>query len=213
MHKRNLVLLLALLSVMSFVATGAVAQDDLSTLVKKGEKAIDAKDYQEAIDYFQQVVAKLQTLVEAAFETFMPNALPGWEAGEIKSQSWAHTTEEQAGNMTNISQEFTRTSDGKTVTVNLSNWPHVVAGLKQSLDSYKQMESMVNTDPNMSITFDERDGWTIMRVVDKRGGSTQIQAVGEQAMVSIDADYPDAEEPDQYLQSMNLAGIAKKATR
>jgi hypothetical protein len=212
MLRRSAVAAAALMMVF-VLAPDVVGQGDIKPLVKKGEEAIDAKDYQAALDYFQQVVGKLQNLVEAAFETFMPKTLPGWEAGEIRSQSWAQTGEGYAGNMTNITQVFTRTSDGKKVTVNLSNWPHVVTGLKQSLEAYKGMESMMNMDPNTKITFDDRDGWTIMRIVDLEGGSTQIQAVGEQAMVSVEADYPDAKEADQYLLSMNLAGISKKAER
>ena len=213
MPKRTVVYLVAVFSVIVVLASGVVAQGDLKPLVKKGEKAIDAKDYQAALDYFQQVVGKLQNLVEVAFETFMPDALSGWDAGEIRSQSWAQTTEGYAGNMTNINRVFTRTSDGKKVTVNLSNWPQIVSGLRQSLDAYKQMEDMMNMDPNTKITFDERDGWTIMRIVDQKRGSTQIQAVGESAMVSVEADYADAKEADQYLRSINLAGIGGAATR
>ena len=71
---------------------------------------------------FQQVVAKVQKYVEASFEKFLPGAFAGWEAGEIESQSWTQTSDEFAGNMTNLSRDY-RSGD-KLITINLNNWPH-----------------------------------------------------------------------------------------
>lgn len=211
MKRRRTCLLIVIACVA--LSTAAFAQQDLKPLVKQGERAIDAGNYQEALDYFQQVVQQLQNLVGAAFESFMPKALSGWEAGELNRQSWAGTSEEYTGNTTNITQTFTRKSDGKTIQINLTNWPHLLQGLKQSADAYKQMSSMMANNPEMTLTFEERGDWTVMRVVENERGRTTLNAFSESAMISIEADYPDAKEADDYLSAIDLAGVNKQAQR
>jgi hypothetical protein len=205
--------LVIVLTAVLMIGSSVTAQDDLKSLVKKGQSAFDAKDYQSALEYFQQVVQKLQNLVGAAFEQYMPKALPGWEAGELQRQSWAGTSEEFTGNMVNLSQKFTRTSDGKTCRIDLVNWPQSVTAVKQSLDMYKQMGDMMNADPNINMSINEKDGWTVLRIVDLQQNTTQIQAVSNNAMISIDANYPDAKEANQYLDAMDLSAIEHKAKR
>ena len=52
-----------------------------------------------------------------------------------------------------------------------------------------------------------------MRVVEKERDRTQVQAVSENAMVSIEVNYAGAKEADQYLKAMNLVALDKQAQR
>ena len=211
MYRMGSVLLILL--TVSLVGFSAIAQDDLKPLVRKGESAIISGDYQSALDYFQQVVQKLQDLVGAAFEQYMPKVLPGWEAGELERNSWAGTTQDFSGNMVNLTQEFKRTSDGKVCEVNLLNWPQTVNSMRKSFEMYKQMGDMLNADPNVNITIKDQGTWTIVRVVEKEADRTQVQAICENALITIAINYANAPEADQILQGMDLAGIDKQAQR
>jgi len=191
----------------------AAAQDDLKPLVEKGRKAIDSKDYQAALDHFQQVVQKLQEIVGAAFEHLMPEAPTGWDAGELTRYSWAGTSEEFSGNMINISQKFTRKSDGKVCRINIVNWPQQMAALKQALATYKQMGDMLNANSNVQFSIEETGGWTVMRMVNQDSRATEIRALSEHVMVSIELDDPDAKAGEMFLNLMNLADIEKRTKR
>lgn len=194
--------------IVSATVLPAHAEKDVAPLIKKGEEAVNAKDYQSAIDYFQQVVMELHGLLGATMGGFMPPALAGWEAGEIEKQSWSGATNDSAQNLTNVSQTFTRKSDGKTCQIAVVNWPEMVTGMKQSVDAYKKMSEMMKSNPEMTMTVEERDGWTILRIVDKRMATTTLNAVSDGAYVMVTANYADATEADRYFAAMNLSGIA-----
>ena len=124
MISRPILIRMTFLVVFLWTAAGtSMAQDDITPLVDEGRKALAAGKYQEALTLFQQVVQKIQAQVSQSFESFMPDALSGWVAGEIESQSWAGTTDEMTHNMTHITREYTRKSDEVECTVNITNWP------------------------------------------------------------------------------------------
>jgi hypothetical protein len=68
----------------------------MSTLINKGQEALNSGEYQKALDLFQKVVQQLQSMLSESIERFFPEAFSGWDAGEIESQSWAGATEELA---------------------------------------------------------------------------------------------------------------------
>lgn len=184
----------------------AVAQDDITPLVDEGRKALAAGDYQKALEYFQQVVQKIQAQVSQSFEKFMPDALSGWEAGEIESQSWAGTTDEVTHNMSHITREYTRKEDGTQCTITLSNWPQMVEGIRQSVSMYKQMARMTQSDPETQVSVEEKDEWVLLKIVEV-GETATVTAVGDKQMVSIEVDRDDMSIADAYLGKIDLKGL------
>ena len=65
----------------------------------------------------------------------------------------------------------------------------------------------------MNITIKDQGTWTIVRVVEKEADRTQVQAICENALITIAINYANAPEADQILQGMDLAGIDKQAQR
>jgi hypothetical protein len=190
-------------------AAAAFSQDDVLPLIDKGKKAVADGDYQTAVSLFQQVVQQLQTKLGGAMERFLPKPPSGWTAGEVEAQSWTGTSSEASHAMTNISREYRRESDDARCTINITNWPTMVQGLRQTVDMYKNMQSMMRQDPEREISFDEKDGWTIMRMVDKVSKSSQMQAVSETYMVSVDLNRDDSAAVDAFLGGLDLAGLAR----
>ena len=158
------VILAGLFLVWSFTGLAA-AGDEVTDLADKAKQTYAAGNYQEALDLFQQVVQKIQAMVSQSFERFIPKALAGWEVGEIESQSWSGTTGETSQHMTNLSCEYTREKDEAECTLNITNWPHLIQGYRQTAQMYKQMGDMLNADPNTKITMEEKDGWMILRLL------------------------------------------------
>jgi len=190
-------------------AAGAFSQDDVLPLIDKGKKAVADGDYQTAVGLFQQVVQRLQTKLSGAMERFMPKPPAGWEAGEVETQSWTGTSNEESHAMTNISREYRRASDEARCTINITNWPTIVQGLRQTVDMYKNMQSMMQQDPDTEFSFEEKDGWSIMRMIDKASKSSQVQAVSDTYMVSVDLDRDDSAALDAFLGGLDLAGLAR----
>lgn len=189
----------------------ATAGDDVTALADKAKQAYADGNYQEALDLFQQVVQKIQAMVSQSFERFMPKALAGWEAGEIESQSWSGTTGETAQHMTNLSCEYTREKDEAECTVNITNWPHLLAGYRQTAQMYKQMGDMMNADPDTKIDVEETDGWVIIKIVEVSDESVQIAAIHDKLMVGIEFDQNEPDVADNYLKNIDLAGLAAAA--
>jgi len=191
---------------MSFVV--AHAGDDVTPLVEKGRKAYADGDYQAALEYFQQVVQMIQAGLSESFEGYFPEALSGWTADEIKSQSWTGTTEDGAHSMTNLTREYRREDGGVQCTIALTNWPQVVQGMRQSLTMYKQMGAMMNQDPDKEVSVEEKDGWTILIMVEIEDNSTQIMAVSDKLMLNIDLNSKESKIAREYLGKMDLKALS-----
>ncbi len=201
---RPLVFLVLLTALVTNVAD---AQDDPIALADEGRSALKAGDNQKALELFQQVVQSLQAMLAESLEQFIPAARKGWSAGEIRSNSWTGTTEQTISNMTNLSCEYKRESDGARLTVSLTNWPHLVTGMRQSLTMYKQMPQVMTADPNRQITVEDSGDWTILRIHDKKRESADVHAVHEHAMFTIDLDRGEMGVADDYLGSVNLSDL------
>ena len=198
-----------LLFVMTVFVTAISAQEDMSSLVDKGQQAIKSGEYQTALELFQQVVQQLQSKLSASIEKFFPGALSGWEAGEIESQSWAGVTEEGTQNMTNLTRVYTRKSDGARCQINITNWPMMVQGLKQSLQVYKQMPQLLTADPDKQMSFEEKNGWMLMKMLDKKSKDAQVNAIHDHFMVNVEFNKPELAPAEQYVKSMDLTGLSK----
>ena len=131
--------------------------------------------------------------------------------GEIESQSWSGTTGETSQHMTNLSCEYTRKKDEAECTLNITNWPHLIQGYRQTAQMYKQMGDMLNADPNTKITMEEKDGWVILKIIDVSDGNVQIAAVHDQLMVNIEFDRNEPDVADNYLKNIDLAGLVSAA--
>jgi len=190
-------------------AARSFSQDDVLPLIEKGKKAVADGDYQTAVGVFQQVVQKLQTKLSGAMERFMPKPPAGWEADDVESQSWTGTTKEESHAMTNISRVYRRGSDDAQCTISITNWPAIVQGLRQTVDMYKNMQSMMQQDPDTQVSFEDKDGWTIMRTIDKASKTSQVQAVSDTYMVSVDLDRDDSAALDAFLGGLDFAGLAR----
>jgi hypothetical protein len=190
------------------VASSVTAQDDINKLIDAGRKSVDAGDYQKAIEQFQTVVQKLQDRLGGAIERYFPDPPPGWEAGEIESQSWAGGTAEGSHNMLNITREYTRQSDNTRCTVTMTNWPQMVQAFQQSLQSYRQMQQVMQGNPDVDLTFEERDGWTVMKIVEKQSRSVQVTAVHDRLIVSVALDGSDGGAADPFVNSIDFKSIA-----
>ena len=185
------------------------AQDDITPLIDAGRKSVAAGDYQKALEQFQQVVQKIQAQLSASIEKFFPDAPGGWEAGEIDSQSWSGSTAEGTNSMTNITRRYTRSSDKARCNINMTNWPQMVQTFRQSLDTYKQMQQIMQNNPDMDLSFEERDGWTLMKIVQKDSKNVQINAVHDKLIISIELNRPEPDVADQFVRALDLAGISK----
>jgi hypothetical protein len=192
------------------LAAPAYAGDEVAPLVEKGRKAYEAGDYQAALGYFQQVVQLIQASLSQSFERFFPEPLSGWTADEIESHSWSGTSQDGTQNMTNLSRDYQRESDGIGCTITFSNWPQMIQGLKQSVSMYKQMGEMMNQDPNMQVSVDERDGWTVLKVVEIESEQTQITALADDMMITIDLETSESGIADEYFARIDLKGIGGK---
>jgi hypothetical protein len=199
---------LLLLAITVFIPA-AQAQKDMSSLIDKGQKAISNGEYQAALELFQQVVQELQSRLSASIEQFLPGALSGWEAGEIESQSWAGASQEGTHNMTNLTRVYTRKSDGASCRINITNWPMMIQGLKQSLTMYKQMPQLLTADPDKQMSIEEKNDWLLMTMLDKSSQDAQVNAIHDNFLVTIEFNQPDLAPAEQYLKSMDLAGLSK----
>lgn len=190
------------------VASSVTAQDDINTLIEEGRKSVDAGNYQKAIEQFQAVVQKLQDQLGGAIERYFPDPPPGWEAGEIESQSWAGGTAEGSHNMLNITREYTRQSDNTRCTVTMTNWPQMVQAFQQSLQTYKQMQQVMRNNPDVDLTFEERDDWTVMKIVEKQSQNVQVTAVHDRLIVSVALEGAGGGAADPFVNSIDFKGIA-----
>ncbi len=193
----------------SLFVPAAMAQEDMSSLIDKGQQAVKSGEYQTALELFQKVVQQLQSKLSASIEKFFPGALSGWEAGEIESQSWAGVTEEGTHNMTNLTRVYTRKSDGARCRINITNWPMMVQGLKQSLQVYKQMPQLLTADPDKQMSFEGKNGWMLMKMLDKKSKEVQVNAIHDHFMVNVEFNKPELAPAEQYVKSMDLTGLSK----
>jgi hypothetical protein len=86
----------------------------------------------------------------------------------------------------------------------------MIQGLKQSVSMYKQMGEMMNQDPNMQVSVDERDGWTVLKVVEIESEQTQITALADDMMITIDLETSESGIADEYFARIDLKGIGGK---
>lgn len=193
----------------SLFVPAAMAQEDMSSLIDKGQQAVKSGEYQTALELFQKVVQQLQSKLSASIEKFFPGALSGWEAGEIESQSWAGVTEEGTHNMTNLTRVYTRKSDGARCRINITNWPMMVQGLKQSLQVYKQMPQLLTADPDKQMSFEGKNGWMLMKMLDEKSKDVQVNAIHDHFMVNVEFNKPELAPAEQYVKSMDLTGLSK----
>jgi len=198
-----------LLFVITVFVTAVSAQEDMSSLIDKGQKAVKNGEYQSALELFQQVVQQLQSKLSASIETFFPDALSGWEAGEIESQSWAGATEEGTHNMANLTREYTRKADGARCQISVTNWPMMIQGLKQSLQIYKQMPQLLTADPDKQMSFEEKDSWVLVKLLDKKSKDVQINAIHDHFIVNVEFNKPELAPAEQYIKAMDLISLGK----
>ncbi|MBT8041778.1 MAG: hypothetical protein HKP10_07910 [Kiritimatiellales bacterium] len=190
------------------LAAVSVRADEMNTLIDEGEKAYAARDYQKAVDIFQQVVQRLQLRIGEAIERFFPDAHKGWTAGAVENTNWSGSSGEQSHSFVNSTRVYTRKADGVEITVQFCNWPMIMQGAKAGMAAYSNpmMAQMLKLQ-GIEFKSDEKAGWIVMSIVDSKSDSTQINAFSDRAMILVQTQASAADAASNYFGEIDLEGL------
>ena len=85
MKKINTFFVLA--ACVAFMLTGPTAADEVTDLIRQGEKAYSEKQFKESIKLLNQAAAKIQNLLAEKLASFLPGEIDGWKRGEVKKET------------------------------------------------------------------------------------------------------------------------------
>ncbi len=182
--------------------------DEVTKLVGEGEKAYAAKDYQKAMDIFQQVVQHLQARIGETIGRYFPAVQNGWTASPVDNANWSGSAGAQSHSFVNSSRVYTRKADEIEVTIQFCNWPMIMQGAKAGMAAYSNpiMAQMLKVQ-GIEFSSEEKAGWMIMKIVDKKSDSAQINAFSDQAMILIETQANAADAALKYFEAIDLEGL------
>jgi len=72
----------------AFMLSGlTTAADEVTTLIKQGEKSYTDKQYKESIKFLNQAAKKIHDLLAQKLASFLPKEIDGWTRGEVKTET------------------------------------------------------------------------------------------------------------------------------
>lgn len=98
----------------SLVAAMPLAADEITDQINSGLEAYGNKDYKTALEELKFATAQIQELANQQNAALLPEALPGWTAGEIQNESNAMMF---AGGGSMMSREYTRDNEQVTLEI------------------------------------------------------------------------------------------------
>jgi len=186
-------------------ASKAVIESEIAA----GLKAFQAGKTQDSIAHLQKAISLMQDVLGGDLARYLPKAPKGWEAGEIKKQSYAGTGTATA-TITQITRVYVRTADKVKVRISLTNSPQLIQGQKAALKAFRnpQMLRIINQDPKKQAKLIDRDGWAGWSMIEK-GRRAAVTAFSEACALTIRLSQAEADVLEMFLTSTDLKGLAK----
>jgi hypothetical protein len=173
--------------------------------VEKAMTLYDGGNVSEAIATLQEAISLMQTTGTKSMAAMLPSAPTGWQKGEVESQSMTA----QGLNFNEISCQYTRSSDGLGVRIQLCNSPQMIETHKSVAEAYKnpQMLAAMNQGQQIKIAQFSRDewvGWTRTQQDD----TSELVAFNNSNLLTIHLDKPDENVLEQFIGLIDFKALA-----
>ena len=184
------------------------------THIDQGKEALLAGDSEAALEHLQKAIGLIQQTVEKKLETFLPKALEGWTRGDVNTSSGSWGSGEGTFQMTTATCEYTHKETERQISVQVSNSPQLLMGLKQMIEMFgnEQYRAMMAANANMKLEEVSAGGFKAWLMVDKEG-SAQVMAAAEKIMVQVEGDAEDAAAVKAYWSAIDHEGLAGSGKR
>lgn len=169
--------------------------DEVEDQIRLGLEAYQAQDYKIAIDELNYAVAQMQEKLNQSNATLLPDALPGWTAGEVENASAAMA---MMGGGSSMSRDYSKGN----ASINLS----VIAGSPMMSAALAMINNpmMISGDPNTKpFRFKRHKG-----MVQSNGGDIEVTlSVLGQIMVQATGENTDLDTVKQYLDALDFGAL------
>lgn len=185
---------LSVAAVLLLSSFGAVA-DDVSDQIELGLEAYQANDYKVAIDELNYAIAQMQEKLNQENASLLPEALPGWSAGQVENGSAAMA---MMGGGSNMSRDYMKGNQSVTLSVTAGS-PMMAAALTMINNPM-----LLNSDPSMKTYRYKRN----KGMLQQSDGDIEITlSVLGQIMVQASGSNTDEATVKQYLDAMDFSRL------
>lgn len=185
---------LSVAAVLLLSSLGAVA-DDVSDQIELGLEAYQSNDYKVAIDELNYAIAQMQEKLNQENASLLPEALPGWSAGQVENGSAAMA---MMGGGSNMSRDYMKGNQSVTLSVTAGS-PMMAAALTMINNPM-----LLNSDPSMKTYRYKRN----KGMLQQSDGDIEITlSVLGQIMVQASGSNTDEATVKQYLDAMDFSQL------
>ena len=163
-----------------------VFADDVSDLIDNGKDAWKKGDSIATVASLQQAIQKIQAESGKAITACFPEAPAGWVAEEIENTAWSGSSGEGMQSMINLSREYTQEADDLRCTINITNWPQMVDGLRASIAGMADpaMRPMLK-QAGIGASSQSAGGWEKVTVINTQDAESQVIMTKGAVMVHV----------------------------
>jgi hypothetical protein len=202
-----------LVSCAAFMLAGLTAADEVTDLIKQGEKAYTEKQFKASIKFLNQAAARIQNLLAEKLASFLPGEIDGWKRGEVKKE----TLDDAAGEYMLFAGFFSahvtyqKTDGPETVKVIITNAPQLTQMAKIPMELiknpfFKQMSEEDESGEKVdAYTIQGMDGY---KRTAQETGEADIYVFQGDVMLQVEGKkITKAEGLERFVKQSDLAGI------